>query len=149
MRALLDANVFISYLLNPAGGSAVDTVLEASLSGEFTLVVPDELLQEFVRRVTTKKYLAQRITADGLAALVRALLTVAERIPAIPDEIPAIARDPKDDYLLAYALVGLADYLVTGDDDLLSLRTVGRVRIVSPRDFVRELRLQQEPGDAP
>ena len=46
----------------------------------------------------------------------------------------------KDDYLLAYALVGSADYLATGDDDLPDLGEVEGVRIVSPSDFAEALR---------
>jgi len=38
----------------------------------------------------------------------------------------------RDDYLVAYALVGGADYLVTGDADLLVLARVGEVKIVTP-----------------
>ena len=61
---------------------------------------------------------------------------VAEPMLTITEEIPPVSRDPKDDYLLAYGLVGGADYLVTGDEDLLTLRDVEGLKIVSPREFV-------------
>lgn len=125
MRALLDTNVIISYLLTPHRESAPRIVLEAALDGVFTLLVADAILAELARRASTKPYLAQRITPDDLDRLIRALGTVAIRIPAITDAIPAVGRDPKDDYLLAYAVVGRADYLVTGDQDLLSLEGIG------------------------
>lgn len=54
-------------------------------------------------------------------------------------QIPRITRDLKDDYLLAYAVVGEADYLVTGDKDLLVLEKIGEVAIVSPADFAKLL----------
>ncbi|HRO24267.1 MAG TPA: putative toxin-antitoxin system toxin component, PIN family, partial [Promineifilum sp.] len=63
------------------------------------------------------------------------LRTVAEEIPRIEQTIPAIARDAKDDYLLAYAVVEQADYLVTGDKDLLVLEEIARVKIVSTVAF--------------
>ena len=53
--------------------------------------------------------------------------------------MPSVTRDRKDDYLLAYAVVGRADYLVTGDRDLLVLGEVEGVRIVSPAGFVGAL----------
>lgn len=57
-------------------------------------------------------------------------------ISPIEESIPAVTRDPKDDYLLAYALVGKADYLVTGDKDLLVLQAeIPDFEIVSPRQF--------------
>lgn len=49
--------------------------------------------------------------------------------------VTALTRDPKDDYLLAYALVGQADYLVTGDHDLLALQHVGDTQIVTTSEF--------------
>lgn len=62
----------------------------------------------------------------------------------IPDPIPAVIRDRDDDYLLAHALVGEADYLVTGDDDLTPLGRVGKLKIVSPSDFARALNRASE-----
>lgn len=67
--------------------------------------------------------------------MVDVLSEVSEIVPRITTEIPAVTRDPKDDYLLAYALVGQVDYLVTGDRDLLVLGQVEHTKIVTARDF--------------
>ena len=58
-------------------------------------------------------------------------------MPASGDQrsFPQRCRYPKDDYLLACAVVGLADYIVTGDDDLLVLKEVEGVKMVSAREF--------------
>ena len=56
---------------------------------------------------------------------------------------PAVVRDPKDDYLIAHAVMGQADYLVTGDDDLLSLGRIDTIRILSPRQFWDLLKAQR------
>ncbi len=61
---------------------------------------------------------------------------VAETVSHISESIPAVTRDPKDDYLIAYALVGEADYLVTGDQELLVIGQIDTVKIVTPRDFL-------------
>ena len=50
--------------------------------------------------------------------------------------MPRFSRDPKDDYLIAYAVVGEADFLVTGDKDLLVLRQIGDVRIVTVQELI-------------
>jgi putative PIN family toxin of toxin-antitoxin system len=71
---------------------------------------------------------------------VRLVSGLSETIPTIKEEIPAVTRDPKDDYLLAYALVGEADYLVTGDKDLLVLKQVDTVKIVTSREFLSILK---------
>lgn len=51
------------------------------------------------------------------------------------DSIPARCRDPKDDYLLELALVSEADYLITGDKDLLTVEKIGSCQIVTAMEF--------------
>ncbi len=143
MRAVLDTNILISYLLTPAGSSPILTLVEAALQDAFTLLIAEEILQEFRQKVPTKPYLAQRISPSDVTELIDGLLTVAEVIPTIADEVPAIGRDRKDDYLLAYALVGAAEYLVTGDDDLLALGMIDQVTIVRPAEFAALLSTQE------
>jgi putative PIN family toxin of toxin-antitoxin system len=64
-----------------------------------------------------------------------------EEVARISEPIPAVTRDPKDDYLLAYALVGKADYLVAVDDDLLALNGhIQELHIISPRHYHNLLR---------
>ena len=137
MRVLLDANIFISYLLNPDKEGAIRKIIHAAVLGDFTLLLPEALLDEFVSKIPQKPYLADRISAAELGTLVEILKAVGEIIPIIKEEIPAVTRDPKDDYLLAYAVVGEADYLVTGDEDLLILQQAGEVKIVNPRHFAK------------
>lgn len=135
MRVLVDANVFISYLLAPLRGSPSAAIVRAAILGDFDLLLPEALLRELTARVSKKPYLAKRIDTTELADLTAILEAVAETIPMIHQPIPAVTRDPKDDYLIAYALVGKADFLVTGDTDLLALGQVGSLRIVTPRVF--------------
>jgi putative PIN family toxin of toxin-antitoxin system len=59
-------------------------------------------------------------------------------IVVLPDPLPALAvacRDPDDDVFIHLALVGNAECLVTGDADLLALRDVAPVRVVTLNDF--------------
>jgi hypothetical protein len=109
--------------------------VRAAILGDFDLLLPEALLRELTARVSTKPYLAQRIDTTELAYLATILEAAAETIPMIHQPIPAVTRDPKDDYLIAYALVGKADFLVTGDADLLALGQVGSLRIITPRVF--------------
>lgn len=140
MRVLLDTNIFVSYLLGPQRQSTTRMIVLAAFSGEFTLLVLGDLLQELASKISRKKYLFDRVSTEDLQALIGTLVEVGERIPSIGSDVPAISRDRKDDYLLAYAVVGEADYLVTDDSDLLVLREVEGVKIVSPRHFLELLR---------
>lgn len=139
MRALLDTNVLISYLLDNTRQSPTNRIVRSAFRGEFVLLVPEELLSELVRKARGKRYLTQRITGAELQEFCTLLSEITEEIPQITEEIPAVTRDLKDDYLLAYALVGEADFLVTGDEDLLSLGDIEGLRIVTPREFARVL----------
>jgi putative PIN family toxin of toxin-antitoxin system len=135
MRVLLDANIFISYLLPSAISSPIHRILQGAIEGKYILLVPDALITEFSRKVSTKPYLRERIAQEELALFISLLRTVSERLSPITEEIPEAVRDPNDIYLVAYALIGRADYLVTGDNNLLSLQQIGTVTILRPSEF--------------
>jgi putative PIN family toxin of toxin-antitoxin system len=121
MRVLFDSNIYISYLLHPQNDSPMRQVMDAAMRGAFTLLLPGVLLDQFVARIGSKPYLTIHINSTDLAAAVAIWRAISETIPPILAPIPAVTRDPKDDYLLAYAVVGQADILVTGAMDLLIL----------------------------
>ncbi|MFO7919083.1 MAG: putative toxin-antitoxin system toxin component, PIN family [Anaerolineae bacterium] len=135
MRVLLDTNVLISHLLSPQRESPVNHILEAAFLGKIDLLFPEEIFAELRQKMPQKPYLAERISPQQVEDLIAILAEISEGIPTITIEIPAVTRDPKDDYLIAYALVGRADYLVTGDADLLILEKVEDVEIVTPREL--------------
>lgn len=141
MRVLPDANVLISYLLPSSHETAITAIMEAVFAEDITLLVSDDLLQEMVESIKTKPRLAKRITPQEADDLASSLQQISEILPPLPENIPAVSRDPKDDYLLAHALLGSADYLVTGDKGLLNLaERVEGLKIVEPVEFVRDLR---------
>jgi uncharacterized protein len=57
-------------------------------------------------------------------------------IVVTPTTTVELARDPDDDRLVEAALAGEAEAIVTGDQDLLTLRRVGQIRIMTARDFL-------------
>lgn len=134
MQALLDANVLISYLLRSDPNSPITLVVKAALRRRFTLLLPGPLLTELHRTIGARTYLKDRVSEDQLRRFIALLQRVSEPIPPL-DWIPLVTRDPKDDYLLAYGAVGGADYIVTGDGDLLTLHKILGMEMVTPRDF--------------
>jgi putative PIN family toxin of toxin-antitoxin system len=143
LRALLDTNILISYLLTPTRDSAVTAIVRRGVMREFVWLFAEDLLAEIRQKAREKPYLAERITPQEMARLLDQVSGASETVPRIDQTIPAVTRDPKDDYLLAYAVVARADYLVTGDADLLVLRRVGHVTIVTAQQFL-EILLQCE-----
>ena len=136
MRALVDTNVLIGFLLSPGEGGAVRSIFRAFLNDRFTLLLPQRLLNELIDTVSSKPRLTRRITAEQLHRFTTLLVQSAENIEEIDTLIPRVTRDPDDDYVIAYALFGRADYLVTGDKDLLILRgLITGLEIVTPLQF--------------
>ena len=135
MRILLDSNLLISFLLKPQADSAVVQVISAVVAGRCELLLPRELIDEVRQVAQSRKHLRTRISLDDFDELLDLLSPQAVAAPPIPGELPALTRDPKDDYLLACAVIGQADYLITGDADLLVLDEVEGVKIVSARQF--------------
>lgn len=135
MRVLVDTNLFISYLINPGANNLTAALLERVAAGDHTLIFPEALLDEIVRvgrREKFRKYFVE----GALEQLIETIKTLGEELPILEGQIPALTRDPKDDYLLTYAVIGLADFLVTGDQDLLVMDPFEGVRICTIRAFV-------------
>ena len=136
IRVLLDANVLISYLLNRDPEGTVPQAVVFALSTTCMPIVPQELVEEVVNSCATKPYLAKHIATRRVHTLIE-LMAEAGYVPPPLSSLPKpIVRDAKDDYLLAYALIEQAQYLVTGDKDLLILGQVANVQIVTPDQFL-------------
>ena len=132
MRVILDTNILVAALISPSGPPAA--ILQAFLDERFALVTCESQLEEF-RRVTREASLRKRVKQTEAGTLVNELRALA----FIPKRLPAVerSRDPHDNFLLALAEAGSADYLVTGDKSgLLVLRKHRRTQIVTARKFV-------------
>ena len=140
-RALFDTNLYLNYLLSPdPTGTAVDLVLDAGAEGVFHLLMPDDVVAELAAVIVRRPHLTTRVGQTDLDALMRRVLVFATPVPLLDDEPPPVCRDPHDDYLIALAVIHAADYIVTRDRDLLSLKEVAGVQIVDPVDFLRVIR---------
>jgi uncharacterized protein len=102
----------------------------------FAFFYPNQLIVE-LRNAPSKPKLADRVTSVQVGQLVD--LLERKGILTEPDHIPPISRDPKDDVFLACAAACAADFLVTGDDDLLSIKEYRGTKLVSPAQFLEKL----------
>jgi putative PIN family toxin of toxin-antitoxin system len=137
MRVLIDTNILISHLLSTEPQNTIPTVVNHCItSPEVLLIAPELLLQELRSSCQGKEYLRKKITQEELTAFIDKL-SAGSLTPAQEITPPSYSRDPKDDYLVYIALVHHVDFLVTGDEDLLSLRTIRSLKIVSPVEFAR------------
>jgi putative PIN family toxin of toxin-antitoxin system len=137
---ILDANVFISYLIGQGRiESTIYRAVRLALSEQFELLVPAELLQELLD-APHKSKLTGILTSELIGGLISDISLVASMAApvAILEHVQTV-QDPKDRYLLEAAIYNDVDVLVSGDKHLLSLRAaLDRPRIMSPADFVAE-----------
>jgi putative PIN family toxin of toxin-antitoxin system len=139
--AVLDTNTIVSGMLAPLG--IPKRLLDAAKEGHFTLcsgtIILHEVFTTLGRDRITRKY---RLSGSDLQRL-RDLLEH-ETIPTpVTIEVHGVASHPKDDLVLATAVSGRADYLVTGDSQLQKLKRYKGVSIVSPREFLDILDREQ------
>lgn len=123
MRVVLDTNVLVSYLLFPnrAHARAVRTLVE-----RHTTLYSEELIAELMLALNRPK-LASYYEVEEVAEFLVWFRRFSERV-SVTAEV-RVCRDPKDDHVLALALSGAADWIATGDRDLLALNPFRGVEI--------------------
>jgi len=129
VRVVLDTNVFIAAVV--ADGLCRDLVRVRVLPN--TLITSEPLLHE-LRTISRAKFAVDPVELP----LLEQLNEEAEIVT--PAELRGrVCRDKDDDVVLATALAGKADVIVTGDDDLLVLKKFRGIEILSPRQFLEVL----------
>ena len=140
MRVVLDTNVLLGALISPHG--APDAIYRAWRAGRFELVTSVVQL-DGLRRVSRYPKLRAILPAHRVGTMVNNLhrAVVLEALAPLP--VGVEASDPDDDFLLAMALTGEVNYLVTGDRraGLLQRGRVGHACIVTPAVFCAETRV--------
>ena len=133
MRAVVDTNVLVSYLIThrPPISELIDVHLAR---GDFVLLTSSELLEELDRVLQYPRL--QRYYGTETRIRFVALIVALSEIVDLPDEVPRICRDPDGDWVIACAVAGEADLIVSGDRDLLDLEQVGDIPILSARQFL-------------
>ena len=135
-RAVLDTNVWVSGLL---WKGAAHTVIQAVRDGELVCISSPALIAELAEVLSRTKFatilLRAQLSRNDLLADMRLMTEIMEPAP-LPNPV---CRDPDDDHVLALALAAQAEFIVSGDDDLLTLHTFGGIAIVSPAAAIEHL----------
>jgi putative PIN family toxin of toxin-antitoxin system len=131
LRAVPDPNVLIAAAIKPTG--LCRELLDAAIAGAWQPVVSPLLLSELEEVLRRPKFRAT-ITDVTIREFVAGLAAISE-IATDPPPTATLSRDPKDDYLLGFALAANVDVLISGDHDLTDLEDPG-VRIQTPRHFL-------------
>lgn len=136
MRVILDVNIWISALL---WGGIPDRVLQLCEDNQFTIfanpAVWEELTNTIKRRKFEKRLSFLGVTVNDVLESAKELLIMTPNLNIKCDEL----RDQKDLIILSAAVSAKANFIITGDEDLLVLNEYQGISILTPQDFLIHL----------
>lgn len=124
LRIVLDTNVLVSATIR---SGKPRRLFQAGIGGRYKILSSREILDELSEVLQRPKF---KMTVDDTIRVVSALIETAENVHVTSD-IKAVEDDPDDDVMINTARDGNADYIVSGDPDLLNLKEYNGIQIVS------------------
>ena len=138
IKVIIDTNLFISFLIGKRPGGLKRTLVNSSIQLIFSEQNIEEL-QIVTRKPKFNKYFKESDVAD----LIDLIYSIGKVIKVTKE--PEICRDPKDNFLLALSDKGKADYLVSGDNDLLSIEKYKGTQIITAEELEALINKTQTP----
>ncbi len=129
-KIVLDTNVYISAF---AFGGEPRRVIEVVIAGKVVNYISNQIIDELAVVLKRPKF-----GYDD--AVIRRIIYEIEQVSESFNDYQIhdlVKRDIKDNHVLACALYARADYLVTGDNDLLEVETPGKLEIITPTQFTK------------
>lgn len=142
MRLVLDTNVLVSGLI---ADGLPRRLVNAALAQEFELCTSEILLAE-LREVLSREKFAARLAKAGLSPLGTTDDLRCIAVMVSPLETPRVViTDPDDDHVIAAAIAGQADLIVSGDKrDLLPMGAIQGISIVTAREAIARLEARRK-----
>lgn len=128
LRVVIDTNVWISGLVF---GGRPGEILQLFVDDRVQVVISEELISELRRKILQKFPLF-----TPKFKLLGASLRLDAEMVRLGNQIVRISRDPNDNMFIETALAGACDFIISGDKDLLVLKHVQHIRIVTPNEFL-------------
>lgn len=126
MKIILDTNVIIAAF---AAHGLSHSVFELCID-RFEIHSSAKIIEEVEKNLKKKLGLPKKIIEEIIVYLKEN--TIIEKVKEIPK---GMCRDPEDDFILGLVEETQAEYLITGDKDLLSMNEFGSTKIITPRQF--------------
>lgn len=130
-RIVADTNIYISGIFWPGLNRMV---LNLARHEVLTLACSPSILHELSQTLKGKKFL---LSDSEIDVIVADILSYTVPFEEPPFHLPGL-RDPKDHFVCSLAVKSRANYLITGDKDLLVLKKIKRTKIVSSREFLEK-----------
>jgi len=133
IKVSFDTNIWISFLI----GKHLAKIKHYLSGGSIIIVTSEQLITE-IKIVTGREKLRKYFPLDSVEEMIELLETIALKVE--PKSTHFLSRDPKDNFLLDLIDFSKADFLVTGDKDLLELNPFKTCKILTPAEFETQLK---------
>lgn len=133
IKVIFDTNVWISFLI----GRRLSKLKQYISDRKITIITTEQLLTE-IKTVTKREKIKKYFPEESVKELIHLLETISKKVEIKPTHF--INRDPKDNFLLDLIDYSKADYLVTGDKDLLTHNPFKTAKILTPTEFEKGLK---------
>ncbi|MGJ4746521.1 putative toxin-antitoxin system toxin component, PIN family [Leptospira sp. SA-E8] len=130
LKVLLDTNIYISAILF---GGKPKAILEELISGKVIGYISDSILKEIEETFRKPKF---KLSDEFISIIISEITAITEKVVTTPLKEHSGLRDRDDYHILESALSAKADYLITGDQDLLVLGNIQSLKIVSPEQYL-------------
>jgi hypothetical protein len=127
-RLLLDTNIYISAIL--FGGKPKE-IIDLAKENKFEIIISEYILWE-IREVLSRKF---KVPDNRLNIIEHDILSLA-KIVKVSSMIDAIAEHPADNAVLACAIDGNVDFIISGDQHILKLKKYNNILILTPQKFL-------------
>jgi len=129
MKIVTDTNIFISSFF--FGGNP-RRIMERIINGDDKLFICEEILHETASVMARSKF---NVSAEYITRFIRSIKDVAHHI-VITGIVQQVCRDSEDDKILECALLSNADCIITGDNDLLTLKEFREIKILTANEYL-------------
>ena len=132
VKSIIDTNLFISFLI----GKRLKSLKKLIVDSKVTLIFAEQNISE-IQLVTRRPKFEKYFDKNEVEDMIDFIYNIGQ-IFKITSE-PILCRDPKDNFLLGLAKKSKADYLVTGDKDLLEIKACKNTLIITIEEFEKML----------
>jgi len=133
MKIIIDTNLWISFLI----GRRLSALNSLLTNPDLTFFVCDELLEE-IQNISSKQKIRKYVGEDDIIDTIKIINRFC-KYTIINKKAISPVRDIKDLYLLSLADTIQADYILTGDMDLLTLKSHNQTKIITYNEFITEI----------
>jgi uncharacterized protein len=137
IEVVLDSNIYISGILfsgNPR------TILALAINGRIKVFISPEIISELTDVLSRKKF---SFSPESIQTIIREIESITTVV--VPSKnYKIVSRDIDDNIIIDCAMESKAEYIITGDNDLLSLSEFHGIRIINPAGFIELYQRQRQ-----